>query len=207
METLDEYLLANIYKYLSYADIYNVSLVSKHLSKGFNVYQLWEYKYNELDDDHRIDDDNNSIVAMRTISKLCKIKKCFYLCTGIKQLYNYVTLNMINTELTYIPKEISCLTNLKNLYLNANQLTSIPKEIGYLTGLNRLDLDYNQLASIPKEISCLTNLKTLHLHNNKLTSIPKEIGCLTSLNYLYLHNNLLTHIPEKIKNLNCYVKY
>ena len=154
METLDEYLLANIYKYLSYTDIYNVSFVSKHLNKGFNVYHLWKYKYDELDDDNRINGDN-LMVTMRTISKLCKIRKCLCLYISIKQLYNKDILDIPHKQLTDIPKEISYLINLKKLHLDNDKLTSIPKEIGCLTSLKYLYLDENQLTCIPEEIKNL----------------------------------------------------
>ena len=76
---------------------------------------------------------------------------------------------LYNQELTSIPNEIGCLTNLTNLRLENVQLTGeIPSEIGNLTNLEWLDLSDNQLTGeITLEI-CNQGFYTSSVENNQL---------------------------------------
>ena len=119
----------------------------------------------------------------------------------IKQLINLLELDLSNSQLNHLPKEIGLLTNLQKLYLHKNRLPELPKEIGLLINLQILYLNNNQLNQLPKEIELLINLQKLDLGNNRLTQLPEEIGALINLIYLYLHNNLLTQLSEEISTL------
>mmetsp|Transcript_26079 Transcript_26079/g.54617 ORF Transcript_26079/g.54617 Transcript_26079/m.54617 type:complete len:330 (-) Transcript_26079:134-1123(-) len=77
-----------------------------------------------------------------------------------------------------IHKEISRMTNLKELYLFGNFFAgTIPKQLSELKKLEIVDLYANQLTgTIPKELAKLPNLKYLDLHDNNLVgTMPKEI--------------------------------
>jgi Leucine-rich repeat (LRR) protein len=89
------------------------------------------------------------------------------------------------------------LESIRRLDLENSQLQSIPKEIGGLKGLKRLYLHNNQPQSIPKEIGELKSLERLYLRNNQLQSIPKEIGELKNLEWLDLGNNQLPKQHQK----------
>eukprot|EP00466_Bigelowiella_natans_P007772 jgi/Bigna1/86952/estExt_fgenesh1_pg.C_150159 len=111
-------------------------------------------------------------------------------------------LGLSNNQLESIPKELSQLKNLSQLYLYNNHLESIPKELSQLKNLKYLHLGSNHLESIPKELSQLKNLKYLSLGNNHLESIPKELSQLKNLSYLDLSNNHLESIPKELYQLN-----
>ena len=88
-----------------------------------------------------------------------------------------------------IPKEISQLQSLQQLYLDQNQLSGeIPKELSQLQSLQTLTLAENQLSGkIPKELSQLQSLQQLYLDQNQLSGeIPKELSQLQSLQTLTL---------------------
>ena len=119
-----------------------------------------------------------------------------------KSLLALVKLNLIENQLTELPKEIGNLTNLKELWFSDNQLTELPKEIGNLSNLTLLTLNDNQLTELPKEIGNLSNLKELWLYRNQLTELPKEIGNLSNLTDLWLWDNQLKELPKEIGNLS-----
>ena len=108
------------------------------------------------------------------------------------------SLDLSDSQLTVLPKEIGTLTNLTTLYLYGNQLTELPQEIGQLVNLTTLDLYGNQLTSLPPEIGQLVNLTKLDLYDNKLTALPPEIGHLENLLTLDLGGNRLTSPPPEI---------
>ena len=96
-------------------------------------------------------------------------------------LLNLEILNIQESELSNIPKEIGKLVNLSELYLSSNQLKYLPREIGNLTNLNILLMSNNQLVELPKELGNLDNLLKLALPDNKLINLPREIGDLLNL--------------------------
>jgi Leucine-rich repeat (LRR) protein len=119
----------------------------------------------------------------------------------ISKLKYLEDLFLTNNKLTSLPKEIGSLKNLRHLSLGANKLTSLPKEIGKLKNLSFLDLSYNKLTSLPKETSNFKNLWFISLYSNNLTSFPKDIINLKNLRHLNLGINKLSSIPKEIGNL------
>mgnify|MGYP003652272687 CR=1 FL=1 len=119
----------------------------------------------------------------------------------IGQLTQLKFLNLNGNNFTSLPKEIEQLTQLKWLELSGNNFTSLPKEIGQLTQLEELDLSENNLTSLPKEIGQFTQLKKLKLSGNNLVSLPKEIGQLTQLEWLDLNDCNITSLPKEIGQL------
>ena len=137
------------------------------------------------------------------LTNLTEIKISVYDLDSIpKQYWNKITgIEILDTNLTEIPKNILQQKQLTYLNLSNSKLTSLPIEIGNLTNLTELSLWKNQLTSLPMEIGNLTNLTELSLWKNQLTSLPMEIGKLTNLKGLYLQKNQLTNLPNGIINL------
>jgi internalin A len=118
-------------------------------------------------------------------------------------------LDLKGLELTELPPEIGKLKHLAALNIGydygtdkGNNLKSLPKEITQLANLQELYLTNNQLSELPKEIAQLTKLQALYLDNNQLSELPKEIAQLTNLQELYLDNNQLNIPPEIIRQWN-----
>jgi len=109
-----------------------------------------------------------------------------------------IVLELRNTQLIGLPKEIGLLGNLQFLYLPNNRLTELSPEIGQLRNLVHLELAGNQLTGLPPEIGQLSRLQTLELGKNQLAVLPPEMGQLGSLQYLYLSYNRLTELPPEI---------
>jgi internalin A len=128
-------------------------------------------------------------------------KRLTYIPVEISQLTNLRELDISSNQLTNLPAEICKLTNLSTLYLNGNQLTNLPVEIGNFTNLRELELNSNQLTDLPVGIGQLTNLTTLCLHRNQLTNMPAEVCELTNLSMLSFSSNQLITLPEKIGQL------
>jgi internalin A len=124
-----------------------------------------------------------------------------YLPPEITELTNLTSLDLGGNQLTNLPLEITELTNLASLELNRNQLTNLPPEITELTNLTSLDLSRNQLTNLPPEIIGLTNLTRLRFNNNQLTNLPPEIAKLTNLEKLYLIGNQLANLSPEITKL------
>jgi len=127
----------------------------------------------------------------------------------IKQLINLLELDLSNSQLNHLPKEIGLLTNLQKLYLHKNRLPELPKEIGLLINLQKLDLGNNRLTQLPEEIGALINLIYLYLHNNLLTQLSEEISTLINLRSLFVSKNQLDiyeirKIKQLLPNTNLY---
>jgi hypothetical protein len=97
-------------------------------------------------------------------------------------------------DLTALPRELFCMRNTTNLWLNVNTLCALPRDIAQLKKLQRLSLFRNQLKSLPAEIGQLTNLVELHVGDNLLQWLPVEASQLAKLSKLMLTGNPLPAI-------------
>lgn len=114
---------------------------------------------------------------------------------------NLKILDLSDNELTTLPQEISKLKQLKILDLSNNKIQILPNIIGELESLIILDIDSNNLKSLPEEFTQLKKLTKLNLANNNLERLPERIGSLASLQVLMLENNNLQSLPNSIGKL------
>ncbi|MCP4351838.1 MAG: GTPase [Desulfobacterales bacterium] len=111
-------------------------------------------------------------------------------------------LDLSNSNITRMPREIAQLTGLRKLDLSCNQLEELPGAIVQLSSLTHLFLGLNRLCAMPEEIVQMRSLSLLDLSENRLNAIPKEIMHLSSLNLLDLSENDLEEMPEGILQLD-----
>ncbi|KAJ4822275.1 hypothetical protein Tsubulata_006382 [Turnera subulata] len=105
------------------------------------------------------------------------VEKLWADINGIQLQYTRTLRFLISIDLSgnhlvgEIPRELTCLTGLRNLNLSRNNLTGeIPLDIGNLTLLASLDLSRNRLSGpIPTSITNLNYLSYLNLSFNRLT--------------------------------------
>lgn len=77
-----------------------------------------------------------------------------------------------NCRLMILPKSISNLSSLRELYLFRNFLTTLPESIGNLSSLRKLWVNHNKLKTLPELISKLKFLEELDLYDNPLENLP-----------------------------------
>jgi len=105
-----------------------------------------------------------------------------------------------------IPLELFRLTRLKKLELANTRITSLPKDICLLSNLESLwivnyDFVNKNLTSLPEEIGKLIKLKSLHVTKAAIRTLPKQIKELKELNYLDVSENKLITLPNGLSNL------
>ena len=113
----------------------------------------------------------------------------------------FLTLLLMQFQLTTLPKEIEVLRELEVLDLSNNHLSILPDTIGNLPHLMRLNVSQNALHSLPDSIGNLTNLDSLNVSQNELCSLPDSMGNLKELTRLHLSRNQLGTLPQVIRNL------
>lgn len=128
----------------------------------------------------------------------------YVLCHKIKKTnsYCYQYLHLRGSYYEMGNNMISCLINLKYLYVEENKLITIMSEIGLLINLKIIDVSNNELICLPTEISLLTNIKNINTRFNRLQHLPSDIKTLVNLTDLDLFDNNLTTLPTEISLLN-----
>lgn len=143
------------------------------------------------------------------------------------------TLNLEDTNISFIPQTISQLTNLKEIYLGDNEFkgdigTSL-KCLSKIKSIECIKLDRNLISNISINSYNFSNLSTFSISDNKLTSfegifewktlqilnlsgnnieiIPKEIKNLKALKKLYLNKNKIKSIPKEIRELKQLIEF
>lgn len=85
-----------------------------------------------------------------------------------------VGLSLYESELKTLPKSITRLDSLEELFLTKNNLKALPESIGNLKSLRRLTLSGNSINTIPESITTLDSLQRLYLRDNPLRT--KSLG-------------------------------
>jgi len=74
-------------------------------------------------------------------------------------------------KISYLPDELTFLSNIAVLKINRCALTSLPESIGKLYHLRELDVSDNRLSELPESIGQLTNLLKLNADFNSLSVV------------------------------------
>jgi len=93
------------------------------------------------------------------------------------------------------------LRSLTHLDLSNSDLWALPREIGRLQNLEVLDINGCMLLTMPACMSRLAKLKTLHARENGFDEIVKDIGDMRSLTHADMLNNNIRSIPASICDL------
>ena len=115
-----------------------------------------------------------------------------FLETQIHDIYTAILSGGVNNLSGSLPKEITQLTNLRQLLLDSNYISgSLPDEIGNIKSLETVLLHTCSLTGkIPESLYNLSNLTVLYLNENDLQgTISTNIGKLQKLNQLTLSGN------------------
>ena len=144
-------------------------------------------------------------------------KKCSYTGVTCNKAGDIVKLDLRGAELCKggesdcwgLPKEISVMEHLEELYLSGNSFFSgtLPKEVSSLKQLKVLDTSrcIRLGGTIPPEVGSLKSLVTLNLSEcNWSGSIPTELAQLASLEELNMGKNhqMSGSLPENIGDLH-----
>ena len=225
----DGSLITKICSYLRLRDIARLRRTCKALSSAWDHEQLIRFNQDNLPYrepgqmrlSHGLLGGKNSLTPYQRLAA-----SMTFLGDTLIQYENPTELNLENTHLTELPKEITGLTQLRRLdlwgsaptqevikniciwlpdleelNLGGDNLTELPKEMKNLTQLRRLGLWYNRLTQDAIKNICiwLPGLEELNLGYNNLTELPKDVRNLTHLRQLNLGYNHLTQ--EAIRNI------
>ncbi len=109
-----------------------------------------------------------------------------------------ISLDLSQSGLTDLPKEIYELTHLQDMDLGFNHLTELQSDICKLENLTSLNLRDNEIKEIPNDINRLSNLTSLNLNGNQIAELPPAIQQLHKLERLDLRNNPRLSIPLEV---------
>ncbi|XP_062009732.1 disease resistance protein RGA2-like [Rosa rugosa] len=104
---------------------------------------------------------------------------------------------------TISPGSILKMKCLRTLNLSDSVVTELPKEVGELIHLRYMDLSYSRLKELPDAVCDLYNLQTLILvWCGSLEKLPKAMGKLINLKHLYVRGcRELRYLPKGIGSL------
>ncbi|PCI93581.1 hypothetical protein COB11_05085 [Candidatus Aerophobetes bacterium] len=114
---------------------------------------------------------------------------------------NLKTLNLSDTQITYLPDSIGNLASLKKLDLSETWVGSLPDSFGNLSCLEELDLNNTPTRFLSDSIGDLHSLIELDLRDTQITFLPDSICNLSSLEWLFLDRTPLASLPSAITNL------
>ena len=105
-------------------------------------------------------------------------------------------LDLSHNALTYLPKDIGRLTQLRIAFFSYNNFTHIPSFVG-CEKLTMLGFKANQIEEFDEDILPL-GINWLILTDNKLTQLPRSIGKLHKLQKFPLAGNQIKKLPDEM---------
>ena len=124
--------------------------------------------------------------------------------SGLKYAKKVRDLNLYQTKISLVPKELKKLKRLEVLDLYHNELTEVPSGVIRLKRLTQLAISHNKIKFLPEKLYRLKRLHTLYAHHNWLASLPKRFDSMQNIQTLDLGYNWFVNFPEsilKLKNL------
>ena len=201
MEPLCHDMLFLIGTYLDLQDLYNFSITCVRIyQKLYLKKDIWNYKLiKEFPNEIRID--NNSKDSYIKLHHLNIIRRNLGLDIG---LYNLFYIDKIATKrgkVLSFPKEISILSNLKELYLYGT-MKKFPFHFSFPKNLYVLDLGRNKLKDISSNIfKSFRKLRVLDLSTNDLTKVPECVSLIDTLQVFHIDHNYIEIIENLPNNL------
>lgn len=107
------------------------------------------------------------------------------------------SLNLSGNQLSKLPEDLSCFTQLRVLFFAQNKFDHIPPQLGKLPNLYMLSFKNNFLRFID-EAALSPSIAWLILTDNELSVIPRSIGRLKHLRKCMLAGNKITHLPDEM---------
>jgi len=122
-----------------------------------------------------------------------------------KQILLFKNLRVLNLEENELSKAdfsiLKHLTRLRKLNIRECNLTEIPSSVFSLTKLEELDIYFNKISELPEELFTLTNLKGLQIGGNYLKSLSPNISRLTNLEWIELSSTQIWRLPDEMTKL------
>ena len=108
-----------------------------------------------------------------------------------------IRLKIVQDSLTIIPDLFTKLPNLESLKIRAPHLESLPKSISTLSALKDLFIGVN-FTEVPDFICEMNQLRLLSLEINNVKRLPASLKNLVNLSHFYLESDSITEFPELI---------
>ncbi|GFP95098.1 putative disease resistance protein rga1 [Phtheirospermum japonicum] len=144
------------------------------------------------------------------VSQVKEYRSCFKwtrdspICVCLSSLR---VLNLQDSGIPQLPREIGNLINLRHLNLSDNEsLKELPGEIENLINLRHLDLSRNRsLRKLPESICGLRELQTLNIdHSRSIPGLPQGIHRLVNLKHLHnVYTDFIEQFPQGLAHLTC----
>ncbi|KAI5631874.1 leucine rich repeat domain-containing protein [Phthorimaea operculella] len=122
-------------------------------------------------------------------------------CKGIDECLEIERLNLSNTEIYSLEKNIDIYNNLVEIDLSYNCIGSVPTSFCNLEKLEICILSHNNIMYLPDDIVKLKKLTCLRLDSNDLCMLPENLGSLPNLKILDLYNNCLYEVADEVMKI------
>ncbi|MGL4472924.1 MAG: protein kinase [Shewanella sp.] len=106
-------------------------------------------------------------------------------------------LDLSQNQLSTLPAEFACLTELKILFMSDNLFDHLPDVLGQCPKLEMIGFKSNQIKTV-SESSIPPQCRWLILTNNRINKLPQSLGSCRRLQKLALAGNQITHLPASM---------
>ncbi|ABC29907.1 Leucine-rich repeat (LRR) protein [Hahella chejuensis KCTC 2396] len=146
-----------------------------------------------------------SEVQLGELSKLCDADEpseaSVVACTTLNRISKYIILDLEGMDIRSLPEDaFEGMEHVRILRLGNNSLFELPKSITELKELRQIYIDDNDFSELPTVLFSLTNLRDIFASNNHIGSIPKEIEKLRSLRRLIVSLNDFREFPVQLES-------